>query len=257
MACNSTSRADVPSGPARIPATAGAITAGSGRCGGYPAGVSSIAPLSLDTAPLLDWAGRHGDPLDPRAAEAVVGLLALSEARRRTGLPEPAPELVKELMLVLLPLYVSAIPAELAGFPAALVALIGYTHEAGKLNAKRRDRLIAEVERLGPQFEAAMTSPRRITWAQLTGIPGFTEEDREELEPAAARLVAVLDRLAGLGITTRTGDAITLTPLGSALVRDALVLGTKELDEKAAASFPTQDEVLSWDARQLVGAVGN
>jgi len=561
--------------------------------GGYAAWVSSIAPVNLDAAPLLGWASRHGDPLDPRAAEAVVGLLALSGARRRTGLPEPAPELVKELMLVLLPLYVSAIGAELAGFPAALVALIGYTHEAGKLNAKRRDRLIAEVQTLRPQFESAMISRRRVTWArlygqlmraegvdtadpqvvgawadalacrpypqrraalgfealgssgegesgpvaplasvpfvralvgersrqarlllaqrlesvvlseqlaghdgaplvagppqdvenqeaedawydaqaglladrwtgagldallrgraarlapgldrpaplldvagelaathlemfgpgvvplppaplpataqelaadvhaaplaaslaaaaagpdhadaplldlalasgflrrgaedsllpgaaaeiwqegtpaelaglaldmlgallaqmaqdeetaeefpgenllllyslyeragipqslawqaavdeewipspeavaapdvsvtaagpyqlpavpvlsQLTGIPGLTEEDREELEPAASRLACVVDRLAGLGITTRAGDAIALTPLGSALLRDALILGTTELDEKAAASFPARDEVLSWDARQLAGAVGN
>src|SRR6266571_5578440 len=72
-------------------------------------------------------------------------------------------------MLVLLPLYVSAIPADLAGYPAVLVALIGYTHQAGKLNAKRRDRLIAEVETLRPQFESAMTSQRRVTWARLYG----------------------------------------------------------------------------------------
>ncbi len=554
--------------------------------------MSSIAPFNLDAAPLLDWARRHGDPLDPRAAEAVVGLLALSGTRRRTGLPEPAPELVKELMLVLLPLYVSAIPAELAGFPAVLVALIGYTREAGKLNAKRRDRLIAEVETLQPQFESAMTSQHRVTWArlygqlmraegvdtadpqavgtwvdalacrpypqrraapgfealdgsdeaesggvaplasvafvralvgersrqarlllaqrlesvvlseqldghdgaplvagapqdvedqevagtwydaqaglladrwtgagldallrgraaqlapgldrsaplldvveelaathlemfgpgviplppaplpataqelaaavraapltaslaaaadpdhadaplldlalasgflrrgtegsllpgaaaeilqeggpaelaglaldmlgallaqmaqdeetaeefpgenlvllyslyeragipqslawqaaageewivfpeaavapdvsaaaagpyrlpavpvlsQLTGIPGLTEEDREELEPAASRLASVVDRLGGLGITTRAGDAIALTPLGSALLRDALILGTADLDKKTSASFPTRDEVLSWDARRLAGAAGN
>ena len=72
-------------------------------------------------------------------------------------------------MLTLLPLYVSAGPAELAGFPAALAALIGYTHEAGKLNARRRDRLVAAVEALTPQFAAAMTSPRRATWARLYG----------------------------------------------------------------------------------------
>ena len=72
-------------------------------------------------------------------------------------------------MLTLLPLYVSVGLAELAGFPAVLVALIGYTHEAGKLNARRRDRLVAAVEALQPQFEAAMTSPHRATWARLYG----------------------------------------------------------------------------------------
>ncbi len=137
--------------------------------GGYAAQVNSMAPFNLDLAPLLDWGSRHGDPLDGRAAEAVVGLLALSGARRRTGLPEPAAELVKELMLVLLPLYVSVIPADLAGYPAVLVVLTGYTHEAGRLNARRRDRLIAEVETLRPQFESAMTSQRRVTWARLYG----------------------------------------------------------------------------------------
>jgi hypothetical protein len=131
--------------------------------------VSSIAPLNLDAALLLDWASRHGDSLDPRAAEAVLGLLALSGARRRTSLPEPTLELVEKLMLTVLPLYVSAGPAELTGFPAVLVALAGYTHEAGKLNARRRDRLAAAVEALKPRFEAAMTSPRRATWARLYG----------------------------------------------------------------------------------------
>jgi hypothetical protein len=126
---------------------------------------------------------------------------------------------------------------------------------------------MAEEWMVSPEAAAAPDASAAAAWpyqlpaapvlSQLTGIPGLTEEDREELEPAAARLVAVLDRLAGLGITTRTGDAIALTPLGSALMRDALILGTKELDEKAAASFPTRDEVLSWDARQLAGAVGN
>src|SRR5260370_41887770 len=72
-------------------------------------------------------------------------------------------------MLVLLPLYVSVSPADLAGSPAVLVVLTGYTHEAGRLNARRRDRLIAEVETLRPQFESAMTSQRRVTWARLYG----------------------------------------------------------------------------------------
>jgi len=67
----------------------------------------------------------------------------------------------------------------------------------------------------------------------------------------------VIDRLAPLGITTRTGDAAALTPLGSALLRDALILGAAEADYATAASFPTQDEVLSWDARQLADVAGN
>ena len=201
--------------------------------GGYTALVSSTAPFNLDLTPLLDWSSRHGDPLDGRAAEAVVGLLALSGARHRTGLPEPAAELVKELMLVLLPLYVSAIPAELASYPTALVALIGYTHEAGKLNAKRRDRLIAEVETLRPQFESAMTSRRRVTWARLYGqllrADGVDAADPRAVgawvDALAARpyrqwrTVLGLDALGGSG--TEEGGAVG--PLASAAFAQALI----------------------------------
>jgi len=119
------------------------------------------------------------------------------------------------------------------------------------------DWIVSPEAAAAPDVSAAAGGPYRLpavpVLSQLTGIPGLTGEDREELEPAAFRLACVVGRLAGLGITTRTGDAITLTRLGSALVRDALILGTAELDEKAAA-FPTRDEVLSWDARQLAGA---
>ena len=112
-----------------------------------------------------------------------------------------------------------------------------------------------------PDTAAAVDGPYQLpailVLSELTGLPGLTEEDREELQPAASRLAAVIDRLAPLGITTRTGDAVALTPLGSALLRDALILGTAEADNATAASFPTQDEVLSWDARQLADAAGN
>ena len=112
-----------------------------------------------------------------------------------------------------------------------------------------------------PDTAAAVDGPYQLpailVLSELTGLPGLTEEDREELQPAASRLAAVIGRLAPLGITTRTGDAVALTPLGSALLRDALILGTAEADNATAASFPTQDEVLSWDARQLADAAGN
>jgi len=195
--------------------------------------VSSIAPFNLDSAPLLDWASRHGDPLDPRAAEAVLGLLALSGARRRTGLPEPAPELVKDLMLVLLPLYVSALPAELAGFPAVLVALIGYTHDAGKLNARRRDRLAAVVETLRPQFESAMTSQRRATWARLYGQLLRAESvDTADPQAVDAWLDAFarrphLQRRAALGFEALDGSGETesggMAPLASVAFVRALI----------------------------------
>ena len=68
---------------------------------GFP-GVTA-APLDLAAAPLLDWAGWRGGPLDPPAAEAVLGLLALSGGRAvELACPNQSPELVEELMLTLL-----------------------------------------------------------------------------------------------------------------------------------------------------------
>ncbi len=131
--------------------------------------MAAIESLDLDIAPLLVWAARRGERLDRRVAEAVVGLLALSDTRRRTGLPEPTPELAEELLLSILPLFASVAAGELQAFPAVLVALAGYTHEAGRLNSKRRDRLITAVGTLAPRFEAVMTNPRRATWARLYG----------------------------------------------------------------------------------------
>ncbi|MFE3761229.1 hypothetical protein ACFXPI_05620 [Streptomyces sp. NPDC059104] len=75
--------------------------------------------------------------MDARAAEAVLGLLVLSRARRRTSLPELTEELAEELLYTLLPMYVSAAEEDVPGFVAVLVALADHTHEAGRLNAKR------------------------------------------------------------------------------------------------------------------------
>ncbi|MBW5484057.1 hypothetical protein [Streptomyces bambusae] len=126
-------------------------------------------PLLLDLDSFLARAEERGAPLETRAAEAVLGLLALCEARRRTGLPEPTEELAAELLHTLLPLYVSATEDELPDYVAALVALADHTHEAGRLNAKRHAKLVARVHELAGGFRQAMTSPRRTTWPRLYG----------------------------------------------------------------------------------------
>ncbi|WP_326588009.1 hypothetical protein [Streptomyces sp. NBC_01294] len=131
--------------------------------------MNTATPLLLDMDSFLARAEERGTPLDVRAAEAVLGLLALGEARRRTGLPEPTEELAEELLHILLPLYVSATEEELPGFVAALVALVDHTHEAGRLNAKRHAKLMARVHELAEGFTQAMTSPRRLTWPRLYG----------------------------------------------------------------------------------------
>ncbi|MGW7328404.1 hypothetical protein ACWGIU_07285 [Streptomyces sp. NPDC054840] len=131
--------------------------------------MNTATPLLLDLDSFLARAEERGAPLDARAAGAVLGLLALGEARRRTGLPEPTEELAEELLHILLPLYVSATEEELPGFVAALVALIDHTHESGRLNAKRQAKLVTRVHELAEGFTQAMTSPRRLTWPRLYG----------------------------------------------------------------------------------------
>ncbi|MFE9797421.1 hypothetical protein ACFYP6_01040 [Streptomyces goshikiensis] len=157
--------------------------------------MTTATPLLLDLDSFLARAEERGAPLDARAAEAVLGLLALGEARRRTGLPEPTEELAEELLHILLPLYVSATEEELPGFVASLVALVDHTHEAGRLNAKRHAKLMARVHELAEGFTQAMTSPRRLTWPRLYGnllrAAGVDATDpravRDWLETFAAR----------------------------------------------------------------------
>ncbi|AQT74421.1 hypothetical protein [Streptomyces sp. fd1-xmd] len=85
----------------------------------------------------------------------------------------------------------------------------------------------------------------------VPGLPALTASDRTDLIPSAARLVRLMDRLAALGVTAPTGDALSLTPLGSALLRDPLLLG---LGGEAADFFPARDQMLAWDAERLVAA---
>ncbi|MEU3090309.1 hypothetical protein ACWCQ0_33800 [Streptomyces massasporeus] len=100
--------------------------------------MNSGTPLSLPLEPFLAWAEHRSTPLDPRAADAVTGLLALSTEHRRTGLPEPTEHLAEELLHILLPLYAGAAPAELPGYVEVLLALVDHTREKGRLNAKRQ-----------------------------------------------------------------------------------------------------------------------
>ncbi|MGW6783575.1 hypothetical protein [Streptomyces sp. NPDC054987] len=186
--------------------------------------MNTATPLLLDLDSFLARAEERGAPLDARAAEAVLGLLALGEARRRTGLPEPTEELAEELLHILLPLYVSATEEELPGFLAALIALIDHTHEAGRLNAKRQAKLVTRVHELAEGFTQAMTSPRRLTWPRLYGnllrAAGVDATDpravRDWLEAFAERPQA--ERNAALGFASSSPER----PLAEAAYAEAL-----------------------------------
>ncbi|WP_406737795.1 hypothetical protein OG365_11170 [Streptomyces sp. NBC_00853] len=186
--------------------------------------MNTATPLLLDLDSFLARAEERGAPLDARAAEAVLGLLALGEARRRTGLPEPTEELAEELLHILLPLYVSATEEELPGFVAALVALVDHTHEAGRLNAKRQAKLVTRVHELAEGFTQAMTSPRRLTWPRLYGnllrAAGVDATDpravRDWLEAFAARPYTERNAALGFASSSSTG------PLAEAAYAEAL-----------------------------------
>lgn len=186
--------------------------------------MNAATPLLIDLDAFLARAEERGAPLDARAADAVLGLLALSQARRRTGLPEPTEELAEELLHTLLPLYVSAAEDELPGFVAALVALADHTHEAGRLNAKRHAKLVARVHELAEGFVQAMTSPRRVTWPRLYGnllrADGVDAADaravRDWIAAFAARPYAERHTVRGFALPPEDG------PLGEAAYVEAL-----------------------------------
>ncbi|MCX4627565.1 hypothetical protein [Streptomyces sp. NBC_01443] len=186
--------------------------------------MNAAAPLLLDLDSFLARAEERGTPLDARAADAVLGLLALSRARRRTGLPEPTEELAEELLHTLLPLYVSAAADELPGFVAVLIALADHTHEAGRLNAKRRAKLVARVHELAEGFVQAMTSPRRVTWPRLYGnllrADGVDAADARAVRDWVAAFAArpYADRHTAHGFALHRGDG----PLGEAAYVEAL-----------------------------------
>ncbi|WP_432158338.1 MULTISPECIES: hypothetical protein [unclassified Streptomyces] len=171
--------------------------------------MNSGTPLSLPLEPFLAWAEHRGTPLDPHAADAVTGLLALSTGHRRTGLPEPTEPLAEELLHILLPLYAGAAPAELPGYVDVLLALVDHTREKGRLNAKRQARLAARVRELADGFTEAMTAPGRTTWprlyAGLMRAEGVDTGDADAvcgwLESFAARPSA--ERAAALGFSVR------------------------------------------------------
>jgi hypothetical protein len=136
-------------------------------------------------------------------------------------------------------------------------------HHAGVLQSVARKAaeedawFVPPWHRADPAPSVPPTAPYQLpppqALSQVTGIPALSEEDRDALQPYAARLARLIDRLATLGIAERAGDAFALAPLGSALLRDALIIGTGG-EETDTHAFPTQAHVRAWDAHRLVAA---
>ncbi|MFE0700337.1 hypothetical protein [Streptomyces sp. NPDC058872] len=172
---------------------------------------------------LLDGAPEHRDPAFVRAAEVVLGLLALRGADRTTGVPEPTPGLVRQLLVEDLPTFVYAPPGRLAAYPAVLGAL------AARFDGGRRERIALAVAESAPDFERAMNDPGNLTWhrwyASLLRTCGTDLDDPEDVR----RRLAALDgaplpdgvRRAHLMGRTALADVLLAEALTRAYVRDA------------------------------------
>jgi hypothetical protein len=163
-------------------------------------------------------------PSAVRIADAVLTLLVLRGADRRTGLPEPTPELVRQVLHQDVPVLVCATEAEQPIAPAVLSALADLVRAKGRLNAKRHARLLSAIDEAVPEFRGAMADPGNLTWprwyASLMRADGAPVEDPEAVlrwlaahdrTPRADRL-ALPDEVERADVTGRTvGVQIVLT----------------------------------------------
>ncbi|MFF8828180.1 hypothetical protein [Streptomyces sp. NPDC015131] len=109
-------------------------------------------------------AARGDAPLPARTADAVLTLLALRGADRRTGVPEPTSRALSPLLHEDLPTLFWGTDEELAAVPAVLAALADHARASGRLNAKRHARLLAAVDAALPDHRRAMADPWNLTW---------------------------------------------------------------------------------------------
>ncbi|MGW0774018.1 hypothetical protein ACWD01_10325 [Streptomyces sp. NPDC002835] len=113
----------------------------------------------------LTWATQERDAALPaRLTDAVLTMLALRGADRRAGVPEPTPQLLRQVLHEDLPQLLCAGEDELDAVPDVLTALADRVRAAGRLNAKRHARLLAAVEDAVPGFRRAVADPANLTW---------------------------------------------------------------------------------------------
>ncbi|MFI9293172.1 hypothetical protein [Streptomyces gardneri] len=179
----------------------------------------------------LDGAPEHRDPAFTRAAEAVLGLLALRGADRGSGLPEPTPGLVRHLLVEDLPAFVYAPPGDLGAYPAVLGAL------AARFDGGRGERVVAVVAEAAPDFERAMNDPGNLTWhrwyASLLRACGTDLADPDDVR----RRLAALDG-APLPDGVRRADLMGRTALADVLLSEALTRAYVRDAETAPTAGP-------------------
>ncbi|MET9953347.1 hypothetical protein ABZ135_17600 [Streptomyces sp. NPDC006339] len=193
----------------------------------------------------LEASPEFRSPGAARAADAVLGLLALRGADRTAGVPEPTPELAERLLLEDLPAFVCAAAEELDLYPAVLRAL------AGRFDGERRARVERVIGEAAGDFERAMRDPGNLTWprwyAQLLRADGTDPDD-----PEAVR--AWLDGLAEppLPDGARRADLMGRTALADVLLSEALTRAYVRDAERPPAAGPVLSD---HDVAQGIGTV--
>ncbi|MEU5218188.1 hypothetical protein AB0G79_18575 [Streptomyces sp. NPDC020807] len=197
----------------------------------------------------LDGAAERRDPAFVRAAEAVLGLLALRGADRTSGVPEPTPALVRHLLVEDLPTFVYAPPGELAAYPAVLHRL------AARFDGQGGERVAAVVAEAAPDFERAMNDPGNLTWhrwyASLLRTCGTDLADPDDVR----RRLAALDG-APLPDGVRRADLMGRTALADVLLAEALTRAYVRDAENAPAAGPLlTDHAVATGVGQVAAAL--
>ncbi|MEV8628145.1 hypothetical protein [Streptomyces sp. NBC_01268] len=207
--------------------------------------MAEIVLTNTGLAAFLEASPEFRGPGSRRAADAVLGLLALRGADRATGLPEPTPTLVRRLLVEDLPAFVCAAPEELAAYPAVLRAL------ARRFDGDGRTGVEGVIGEAADDFERAMADPGNLTWprwyAQLLRADGTDPDD-----PAAVR--AWLARLDGPPVPdgVRRADLMGRTALADVLLAEAL---TRAYVRDAEQPPPAGPVLTDHDVAQGIGTV--
>ncbi|QES09185.1 hypothetical protein DEJ44_28560 [Streptomyces venezuelae] len=197
----------------------------------------------------LDGASERRDPVFVRAAEAVLGLLALRGADRGTGVPEPTPPLVRQLLVEDLPTFVYAPPGTLHAYPAVVGAL------AARFDGTLHQEVAQAVKDAAGDFERAMTDPGNLTWhrwyASLLRTCGADLADPEDVR----RRLAALDG-APLPDGVHRADLMGRTALADVLLAEALTRAyVRDAEEPPPAGPLLTDHAVATGIGQVAAAL--
>jgi hypothetical protein len=116
---------------------------------------------------LLRWAADQGlDPVPVEAVRTVLALLELGDGRMHDGYPELSSPVVEQLLYERIYMYVQP-EFDPGAYGRAVALLIDRQRAARRLNAKRQERLRAEVEWQGELLCGLLRQPHLVTWPRL------------------------------------------------------------------------------------------